>query len=140
MDEALEKLKKLVLKELDRIASKGDINPSELEAATKAVCLLEKIKMVDEYEPDDSYSGYSNYGMNPRRRGRSYNGNNSYKDYYIAERDYGYPMDRGYSGHSVRDRMISQLESTMMDSAQNDSERRVIESLIGQLNANNYQQ
>jgi len=49
-------------------------------------------------------------------------------------------MDRGYSGHSVRDRMISQLESTMMDSAQNDSERRVIESLIGQLNANNYQQ
>lgn len=46
-------------------------------------------------------------------------------------------MDHGYSGHSVRDRMISHLESTMIDNAQSESERRTIESLISQLSSNN---
>lgn len=63
------------------------------------------------------------------RRGRS-NTNSSYGNY-------DYSMDRGYSGHSVRDRMISHLESTMMDNAQSESERRTIESLISQLSSNN---
>lgn len=142
MDEVLEKLDKLVSKELDKIVAKGDINPNELEMATKAVCLKEKIKMVEQLTSGDSYSRGS-YAMN--RRGRSYYGNGNYygnggyDNYggYDRDRSYDYSVDRGYSGHSVKDRMIAQLESTMMDEAQSESERRTIESLISQLSAAN---
>jgi len=136
MDESLEKLSKLVGKELDRITAKNDLTPAELEMATKAVCLLEKIKMVEEHDLDASYS------MNNMRSNRYYgrynsmNNGNSYHDYY-PDRSYDYSMDRGYSGHSVKDRMIAQLESNMMDGAKSESERRVIESLISQLGSTN---
>ena len=133
MEEVLDKLQKLVGKELDKIVAKGDINPAELEMATKAVCLMEKIKMVEDLDSGSSYS------RNSYRRGRSYNNvyDNSYRD-YGPDRSYDYQMDHGYSGHSVKDRMIAQLESSMMDNAQSESERRTIESLISQLSSSNY--
>lgn len=126
MDETLEKLTMLVQKELDKIVAKGDITPIELDNATKAVCLIEKLKML---EGEDLGSSYNGMYMGSYRRGRS-NTNSSYGNY-------DYSMDHGYSGHSVRDRMISHLESTMMDNAQSESERRTIESLISQLSSNN---
>lgn len=127
MDSVLDKLNDLVEKELNKIVLKGDITPAELEIATKAVCLIEKIKMVAEYEAGGSYSSYNDRSY---RRYRSYD-----SDDYAMDRGYNRSMDRGYSGHSVRDRMISQLESTMMDAAQSESERRTIESLISQLSS-----
>lgn len=131
MENTLDKLEKLVEKELDKITAKGDITPIELEMATKAVCLMEKIKMVD-----DINSGY-NYSNDSYRSYRPNRSNTSYRDNYSQNWDRDYSMERGYSGHSVRDRMISHLESTMMDNAQSDNERRVIESLIGQLETGN---
>lgn len=123
--ENLSKLKELVEKELGKIAAKGDITPAELEIATKAVCLIEKIKMVEDLDSGESYSR-SNGSY---RRNRSHNADG----YYSWRDDYNQPMDRGYSGHSVRDRMISQLESKMMDEAKSESEKRTIESLIDRL-------
>lgn len=131
MDSILDKLNDLVEKELNKIVSKGDITPAELEIATKAVCLIEKIKMIAELEYDDSYASYNNGSY---RRNRGYNS----RDNYNVDRVRDYTMDRGYSGHSVRDRMIAQLESSMMDNAKSESERRTIESLISQLGSEKY--
>lgn len=139
MSETLEKLEKILEMELDKIAAKGTITPAELESATKAVCLMEKIKMVEDMDLGSSYSR-GNY--NSYRQGQSnryYRNSNMYPgDYYSQDRSYDYSMDRGYSGHSVRDRMIAQLESNMMDNAQSESERRTIESLISQLGSSNH--
>ena len=131
MGDVLAKLEKLVEQEVDKIVAKGNMSPSELEMASKAVCLIEKIKMIDEIDSDyDSEGSYSRGYDRSYRRGRSYDSRDRWQD---RGRDY-YSMDRGYSGHSVKDRMIAHLESTMMDEAQSDSERRTIEALIGQLN------
>lgn len=129
MGDVLAKLEKLVEQEVDKIVAKGSISPNELEMASKAVCLIEKIKMIDEIDSDYDYEGsYSRGYDRSYRRGRSYDPRDRWPD-----RGRDYSMDRGYSGHSVKDRMISHLESTMMDEAQSESERRTIEALIGQL-------
>ena len=125
LEDTLNRLESLVDSELDKIVVKGNLTPTELELATKAVCLLEKIKMVDELESSESSYSMSRNGRSTRR-GRSSNGR------YMSYHD-DYMMDRGYSGHSVRDRMISHLESTMMDEAQSESEKRAIETLIDRL-------
>lgn len=136
MEDTLYKLEKLVTKELDKIVAKGDITPSELEVATKAVCLIEKIKMIDEKDMEPMYDPeYSRNYSEAYRSYRPYRSNNSYKDYYIQERSREYPIERGYSSHSVKDRMISHLETTMMDEAQSENERKVIESMIRKLSA-----
>ena len=41
-------------------------------------------------------------------------------------------MDDGYSGHSIKDRMIAKLEG-MYDEAKTDHERQVIDQWIGRL-------
>ena len=124
MEDVYERIEELIDKELDKIAVKGDITPAELESATKAVCLLEKIKMLRGIE-SSSYMDETSYMREPRMRRDSYRSNRHYRD--------GSYSDGGYSGHSVRDRMISHLESTMMDEASSESERKAIRELIDRL-------
>ena len=126
MDSVLDKLNDLVEKELNKIVLKGDITPTELEIANKAVCLIEKIKMVAAYEAGEE------------RSERSYNRYRSYNDRDNYDSMNNYYMDRGYSGHSVKDRMIANLETIMMDNAKSESEKRAIESLIHKLSSENY--
>ena len=128
MDDVLMKLEALVNKELNKIVVKGDITPTELDLATKAACLLEKLKMLEGFDSEESYSRRSYYdnrdysnNMPSLRRTRSYG---YYGDPYY---------DQGYSSHSVRDRMIATLESTMMDKATSESEKRTIEKMIQRL-------
>lgn len=67
------------------------------------------------------------------RRDDSYTGDASYHDPNMSY-TYGYNrnMNEGYSGHSIKDRMVSRLEG-MMGETQNDYERRTIEDFIHRL-------
>lgn len=119
MSNTMESLRKLVEKELDKIAQKGDMSAAELKVATDAVCLLEKIGRVeymDDYEEDGASGHYwPRYNSYDRSYGR-YSGHDNY-------------YDRGRSGHSIKDRMIDKLEG-MMDEAQSDYERQTIMKYI----------
>lgn len=119
---------------LRSIAEKKNISPSDIETATKALCALEQIKVMEG-------SGYSESSY---RRRRSHDGG-SYRSYEgvsndgsMNSRDGSYrrshdgSYDDGYSGHSIKDRMIAKLES-MYDQAQNEHERKVVDEWINRL-------
>lgn len=110
--EVLEDLKKHVLKEINKINEKGDLNPVELKNASDAVCLLVKIKEVEEDDFGESES--SERYPHSMRRG-------SYR--------------RGYSRHSINDRIVDKLER-MMDDAGSEYERNVISGWISKVEAN----
>ena len=136
MDKTLRELRETIEEEIKKIAKKNDITPAELENATKAVCLIEKIKMLerfDSYEDDYPESSYDapythmpEHSMNSSyRRGRSMTTGR-----YMSRDNY----DTGYSGHSIRDRMISKLES-MVDEAKNEHEKQVVMDWINRLDS-----
>lgn len=112
----LEKLEEKVAKELEKINAKPDMSPTELKAATDAVCLLEKISKLQNGGEEYSEGVHGNYRgsygrMRSPRSGR-----------YMS-------MGHGYSGHSIHDRMVARLEE-MMDEAGSDYERDVVASWI----------
>lgn len=116
--ENLEKLHALLDKEIGRIADKTDISPGELENAKMAICV---IKDIEEIVGSDDYDGYS------RTRGRS-----PVTGRYVS-REGG--MRGGYSGHSIKDRMISKLEH-MMDETDSEYEKNEIANYIRTLEMN----
>lgn len=119
MEKLYSDLKEMVEDEIRRVVKKNDITPAELENLTKAVCLIEKLKMME--NGGYSQTGYNNEGMSNMYRNRSYR---SDMDSY----------DRGYSGHSIRDRMIAKLES-MYDEAKTDHERQTVDEWINRLSS-----
>lgn len=120
----LNSLKESVESELRKIIKKDDMTPAELDSATKAVCLLEKIKMMesDEYM-DESGRSYGPYHDTPYRRGRYMSRDPHMPRYYD---------DNGYSGHSIKDRMVARLEE-MMGEAKSEYERKTVEDWINRL-------
>ena len=131
----LDELNELIEEELKKMVKKGDLSPNELEAANKAVCLMEKIIMLREggYSQDGSYD--MRYSMDRMMRGGSYDG--SYERgrspvtgrYISRDGRYQDLYDRGYSGHSIGDRAIDRLEK-MMDDAGSEYERECIKKYI----------
>ena len=106
MEDMLNKLRETIETALGKIVQKGaDISPAELENATKAICLIEKIKQLSD---SDEKSSYRRSMMGSHRR-RS--------------------CDDGYSGHSIKDRMIARLEE-MIDEAKSEHERQTVEDWI----------
>lgn len=134
MKETLESLKQTLKKELKKIADKGDMTPSELDNAYKAFCLYQMVEERLMLETGiagigEGYSGrYYRDGMNYEMPdpyyhdgGSSYRrGRNPMNGQYVS-RDYG----NGRSGHSIKDRMIANLEA-MVDQASSDYERQQI--------------
>lgn len=106
--------------EINKIVKRGTINPSELEAADKAVCLLIKIDNHLDGNEDSMASGEWGYSHMPRFN-RSYGTNDN--------RAMNLSYKRSMSGHSIKDRMIARLEG-MYDEAQTDHERQMIEAEI----------
>lgn len=135
-----ELLEKELKKELDRINNAGQLAPTDVKTITDAICLMLKVKEYEEWEEGgNSYEqgGYSN------RRGRSMTTGRyvsrdvdpmrSYgEDIYSGRRSYRGSYDRGYSGHSIKDRMISRLEG-MYDEAQTEHERQMVDEWINKL-------
>lgn len=151
--EILTDLKKLIKKELRKNVEKGTLSPQEIDSVNKAVDSLEKIakteqicneldaakKNPDMYSgafynirnfpqmpPPMSYNSYGNY-MPPNWDSAS---NRNMDSDWSGER--GRNMHTGrftsrdnYSGHSINDRMVDQLEK-MMDSANSEFERQQI--------------
>lgn len=129
MENTLTKLQDLLTKELDKIADKGDITPAELQNVETAMCVLKKVMEVQDIIYEDGYSKarYSVHGS--YRRGRDHNTGR-----YVSRHDGRTPghVEDGYSQHSIKDRMIANLES-MMDSSGSDYERETIEEWINRL-------
>ena len=139
MDNALESLKEMLEDEIKKVTKKNDITPAELDNMTKAVCLLEKIKMLEddweaeEYSNDYAYGRYGDRSGNQSyRRGRS-----SVTGQYVS-RSGRSSSNRGgsysYSGHSIKDRMIDRLES-MADEAQTSHEHDMVMNWIDRLSS-----
>ena len=136
----LDELNGLIEKELKKMVDKGDLSPTELQAAEKAVCLMEKIIGLEEgtYEQsyrmpihmnsyDRSYGHYDRYMDDA-----SYERGRSPRTGRYVSRDMR--RDTGYSGHSIGDRAVDKLES-MMDEAGSDYEREVLEKYIRMIRA-----
>ena len=141
--EIIEKLDKMVEKELHKIVEKGDITPLEVENATKAVCLLEKIRMYMDYmDEDEGYSQMISPRIIPRNsyeRGRnmrtgryvSRDSNGSYTGYGMNGGNSNEYVMRGtgnYSRHGADD-MVETLEM-MRDNAASEQEKRMIDQWI----------
>ena len=116
------------------MVAKGDMSAADLEACDKAVCILKKLRECEEIGSEEYSNSMRNYrdsyarGRNPMN-GRYMSMNNVYgPDPYMAN---AY-VDQGYSGHSIKDRMIDSLER-MMDTAQTDYERQTVMEEIKKL-------
>lgn len=119
LDKTLEELEDLVIVELNKIIKKGDLTAVELKNATDAVCLLEKIANIQNGGESPNYS--------ERTVSMHYGG---YRNPMTSR--YTNSYNRGYSGHSIQDRMVDKLER-MMDEANSEYERNTIAEWIERL-------
>ena len=138
--DALKDVKKVLEEQIEAIAQKNDISPTELERLDKAVDILKDIETICAmkdygYEQDEDY-GYSGrtmprYYMDDRsyRRGRDMNtGRYVSRDmprYYMDDRSY----NMGYSGHANKEDLKMDLRMAM-DNAKNDQERMAIQKVL----------
>lgn len=139
INKTLEKINDALEDAIRPIIAKGaNMNAAELDVLTKAVCTIDKIQQIQEGGSYDDYSRNRSYDEsgNSYRRGRS-----SVTGRYISRdamphfdgstsrRFYDGEISRhgnGYSGHSIKDRMIAQLEK-MYDEAQTEHERSLVD-------------
>ena len=112
----LEKTTDAIEEVIKPIIVKGaQINAAELEVLTKAICALEKIKQIEDAET------YGNSFAYIRRPVEVPN--------YSTRRYYDGEHHNNYSGHSIKDRMVAQLEK-MYDEANTEHERQTVNDWI----------
>lgn len=134
MNPTLMKLETLIMRELDRLADKSELSPSELEVSSKAVCLLKEMKEYESMGTMDQMMSNA-YSENSYMRGRNpMNGQYMSRSYGMNSYDRMPMVNNGYSGHSIKDRMYMQMES-MLGEAKTDEERRIIEEYLRKFNA-----
>lgn len=150
----LENLKELYLDEIKKINKKGELTPTDAEAANKAI---EAIKKIEEIcagcEDMEGYSeryyrsdrGYSQRGRMPemyRGRGVSYSDGPMYRDRYSERYSEAYPMmndhypyyrHNGHNGLEVEN-MIHKLEAMKPDAPDHDT-KMAIDNVIRKLEA-----
>ena len=128
LQKVLKELEDLVATELNKIVKKGELNPAELKNASDAMCLMEKV-----YEVYEKMGNIQNGGETPNYSERTvsmhYGG---YRNPMTGR--YTNTYNRGYSGHSIQDRMVDKLER-MMDEANSEYERNTIAEWIERLKA-----
>ena len=133
--EYIEKIKKMLCKELDEYAMKGKISGSDLDMIWKLTDTVKNLDKIEMLEDGNSYDGYSEMREYPNMGGSSYargrgryakrdsmgryssDDRTSYDDYSEAR------MDRRYSRDDAKDHMMNKL-GEMMTSA--DEEQREI--------------
>lgn len=150
----LEKINDALEEAIKPIVNKGaSMTAAELEVLTKAVCTIEKIKQIEDADnyaeySRNSYNGYAPNNSYGSDENNSYDSGNSYRrgrsattGRYVsrdsAPHIEGYSSRRfydGYSGHSIKDRMIAQLEK-MYDEAQTEHERQILNDEIRRLDS-----
>lgn len=106
-DKILDKISEAIEEAIRPILKKGEsMSTADLEVLNKAVCVIEKIKIIQ------AVGYYHDTAVDSSRR------------YYDAIN-----LHNGYSGHSFEDKMIARLEE-MYNEAQNDHERQIVRNLI----------
>lgn len=130
----IERLRENVESMLEPLAKKPELSPTEIENATKAMCLLEKIREYGDSEDMENGASF-NYrdSMYPNRARQD----GTYMRGYSRRRDSRGRYSRNghegeYSRHSIHDRMIAKLEE-MIDEAKSDYERNAISDWISRL-------
>lgn len=131
--ECLKKLQATVEKELEKLSQKNELSVNEIDAATKALELLEKIRECSDMEMDDP--SYSEARYRSPRTGRfvSRDGASRMNTSYG---NYGRYGDGNMSHHSIKDRAVAKLEH-MMDEADSDYERSMISKMISRIEQDN---
>lgn len=127
MKEAENILEKELRSEVKKVVDAGQFAPGQTKTLSDAVCLMLKMKEYEEWlngegMSDTSRRNYARSYAEPMRNpanGRyvSY-GPNMYSNY-----------NRGYSGHSTKDRMIALLEN-MMGEVHNEYEAQMVNDVI----------
>lgn len=150
----LKHAEELIERELRKVVDKGSLNPAEMDVVHKAIDSLEKIAKTEKTceeiklmkERPDQYSG-AYHGMHtyPHHMPHASYGWECHSLGYPAAFEYGdmhsgaqhrspttgryvsgeYHGKDHYSGHSINDRMVDQLER-MMDTAKTEYERQQI--------------
>lgn len=131
--EYIEKIKKMLCKELDEYAMKGKISGSDLDMIWKLTDTVKNLDKIEMLEDGDSYDGYSEMREYPymggssyaRGRGRyvkrdsmgRYSSDDRITDDYSEER-----MDRRYSRDDAKDHMMNKLGAMMEDADPNERE------------------
>lgn len=125
-------LEKDLKEEVDKVIKAGTISPEGVKTITDAVRLMLKTKEYEDCLMESEMSDYSGAmdGDRSYRRGR-----NPMNGQYVSRSSYRPTMHYGYSGHSIQDRAIANLEN-MMGEAGNDYERRVLSGMIDDLKMN----
>ena len=139
-EKTLNKAEELLETEIESIIKQGTLQNGNGAQIFKN--LLEGLKIIECIRnggmEDEGYSGR----MMPRYSGRNgdmnYAGNMNFDGNYSGRRSpaTGRYMSRGYSGHSIHDRMIASLEN-MYGEAQNQHEEEEIQRWIDRLRNNN---
>ena len=135
--ETVHDTEELLLKEMEKINSKGEISSTDLcniKYASQALMDLETYEAMKEYGEDASFSmGRRSLPHEESwRRGRGADGRYvsrmPYPEHYTGERSMrNYEDD--YSGHSVEDRTIEMLEH-QMDNAKSEYDRKFLQDQI----------
>ena len=152
--ESMTNAKKVVEKCLEELMKKSDLTPAETKAMLDGLrlhdelcCRIEDCNKAEDY-PERGYSGsmtpnhryhITSYGMPERSMNDGNNGSmrNYRESYYNEPVYYGEEYSdrgRGYSRHSISDRVVSMVEN-MMDSAKSDYERQELEKYIRAIRA-----
>ena len=137
--EYIEKIKKMLCKELDEYAMKSKLTMSDLQPVHLMTDIIKNLDKIEMLEDGDSYDGYSEMREYPymggssyaRGRGRyakrdsmgrysseggSYDDGSSYDDYSEAR------MDRRYSRDDAKDHLINKINEAMEKADPNERE------------------
>ena len=131
--EYIEKIKKMLCKELDEYAMKGKISGSDLDMIWKLTDTVKNLDKIEMLEDGDSYDGYSEMREYPymgassyaRGRGRyakrdsmgRYSSDDRMTDDYSEAR-----LDRRYSRNDAKDHLMNKIGEAMENADPNERE------------------
>ena len=140
--EYIEKIKKMLCKELDEYAMKSKLSMADIDVIHKLTDTVKNLDKIEMLEDDGSYSearggrgrsymGGSSYDddmMYSERRGRGRNAKRDSMGRYSSDMGSSYDdysearMDRRYSRDDAKDHMMNKLGSMMEDADPNERE------------------
>ena len=141
--EYIEKIKKMLCKELDEYAIKGKISGSDLDMIWKLTDTVKNLDKIEMLEDGDSYDGYSEMREYPYIGGSSYaRGRGRYakrdsmgrysSDDRMSYDDYSEErMDRRYSRDDAKDHLMDKIGEAMENADPN--ERKILKQCMREL-------
>lgn len=129
MSQKMHQLKKMLCRELDELAGKGELSMGDLEIANKltdTIKNIDKIEMLEEGgQSQNSYGSYRSYGNGGSYDDGSYGG--SYRSY-----GNGYSGRRSYAMSGADDKMVQHMRM-MLNKNIGPEEREAIEWALQEL-------